>query len=130
MRSRLVKKLPRISDAEWQVMRVVWERGRATTNVVVEALAPHSNWKPKTIMTLLKRLTDKGALDYEKKGRAHEFFPLVREADCVRAESRSFLKRVYGGALTPMLVHFLEESPLRAEDIRALRRILDERGKS
>ena len=124
-----MKKLPRISEAEWQVMRVVWARGRATTNEVVEALSPITDWKPKTIMTLLKRLADKGALDFEKKGRLYEYFPLVAESDCVRAESRSFLARVYGGAVTPMLAHFIEDARLTPSEIAELQRLLEKRGR-
>lgn len=120
---------PKISDAEWQVMRLLWERAPQTTNEVVEALAGQTTWKPKTIMTLLTRLVKKGALAFEKKGRVYEYSPRVREEDCVRAESRSFLDRVYGGSLRPMLAHFLEETPLSKEEIEELRRILDEKGK-
>src|SRR5690349_11275634 len=60
---------PNISDAEWVVMTVVWERKIATANQVVEALAAKMNWKPKTIHTLLRRLVQKKALAYDKKGR-------------------------------------------------------------
>ena len=124
-----MKKLPRISEAEWRVMKVVWAKTRATTNEVVDTLTPLTPWKPKTIMTMLKRLVDKGALDYKQKGRVYEYYPLVGETECVKAESRSFLQRVYGGALRPMLSHFLEETPLSKKDIEELKRILDEKGK-
>jgi BlaI family penicillinase repressor len=129
MEGEIMDPTPKISDAEWLVMRQLWERAPQTTNEVVENLASQTTWKPKTIMTLLNRLVKKGALGFEKKGRIYEHFPLVREEDCVRAESRSFLERVYGGSLQPMLAHFLEETPLSKEEIEALRRILDERGK-
>ena len=48
--------------------------------------------------------------------------PLVAESECVRAESRSFLQRVYGGALQPMLAHFLEETKLSKQDIEELKK--------
>jgi len=124
-----MKGLPRISESEWQVMRVLWSQAPATANVVVAALADSTTWKPKTIKTLINRLVKKGALGFEKQGRAYLYHPLVDEADCVRAESRSFLSRVYGGALLPMLAHFIEEENLSPEEIEELRRILAERGK-
>jgi BlaI family transcriptional regulator, penicillinase repressor len=124
-----MKKLPRISEAEWQVMKLVWARSRATTNEVVEALAPLTAWKPKTIMTLLKRLATKQALGFEKKGRLFEYYPLVKEADCVRAESRSFLQRVYGGAVAPMLTQFIEDTPLTLDEVAELKRLLEKRGR-
>jgi BlaI family penicillinase repressor len=127
---RATQELPRISDAEWMVMHVVWQRARASTNEVVEALRPPATaWKPKTVMTLLKRLVDKGALGYERKGRTYEFFPLVDEAECKRAETRSFLQRVYGGSLRPMLASFVEEKALSKREIEELRAILERKGK-
>jgi BlaI family penicillinase repressor len=124
-----MNKLPKISEAEWRVMRVFWANPQATTNEVVETLTPVTPWKPKTIMTLLKRLVDKGALGFEKKGRIYEYYPLAQEAECIREASRSFLQRVHGGALKPMLSHFLEEAALSKEDIDELKHILEKRGK-
>jgi BlaI family transcriptional regulator, penicillinase repressor len=124
-----MEKSPRISESEWQVMKVVWAKSPITTNEVVDALTPTTTWKPKTIMTLLKRLVQKGALGYEKKGRVFEYYPKVGEEECARAESQSFLQKVYGGTLQPMLAHFLSETDLSKEDIAELKRILDERSK-
>ncbi len=122
-----MKKLPKISEAEWQVMQVLWARSPLTANEVIERLEPVASWKPKTIRTLITRLVQKKALGVNKEGREHKYSSLVEEAECVRAESRSFLKRVYGGALTPMLVHLLEEQALSSEEIAELKRVLDER---
>src|SRR5687767_10219621 len=109
--------LPSISDAEWTVMRIIWERGTATANEVVQALEGSMHWKPKTIHTLLRRLTDKGALDYEKNGREFVFRPLVMERDCQLAESRTFLERVFGGGVAPLVAAFVEQERLTPEEI-------------
>lgn len=122
--------LPSITDAEWTVMRILWERGTATANDVVQALEGAMHWKPKTIHTLLRRLTDKGALDYEKSGREFVFRPLVTERDCQLAESRSFLDRVFGGGVAPMVAAFVEQERLTAEEIAELQRILKKGGES
>jgi len=124
-----MEKMPHISDSEWQVMKVIWAKSPITTNEVVEALAPMTTWKPKTIMTLINRLVKKGALGFEKKSRAYHYRPLVEESECVKAESRSFLKRVHGGALKPMLASFFEEAELSKEEIDELKRLLDSKGK-
>jgi BlaI family penicillinase repressor len=118
---------PSISDAEWEVMKILWAKSPATAEQVVELLAPKTDWKPKTVMTLLNRLVKKQAAGYEKKGRAFHYFPLVKEADCVRAESRSFLQRVFDGAVTPMLAQFLQEAKLSKTDIEELKQILDKK---
>jgi len=124
-----VKKMPRISESEWLVMRVLWRDAPLTANQVVAQLASSTRWQPKTIKTLLTRLVAKKAVTYRKIGREYEYYPLVDEARSAKAESRSFLRRVYGGALAPMLAQFLEDESLSPEEIAELRRILDERGK-
>ena len=111
-----MKHVPRISQAEWRVMKILWARSPMTANEVVEALEPTSTWSPKTIKTLINRLVKKKALGYEKKGRAFDFYPLVEEEECIKAANRSFLKRFYGGALKPMLASFLEEITLALKD--------------
>ena len=120
---------PGISDSEWKVMKVLWASGRATTNQVVDALTPTTPWKPKTIMTLLNRLVKKGAIGFEKKSRLYEYYPLVDEDACIHSESRSFIDRVGGGALKPMLTHFLDGAKLTEAEIEELKNILDRQGK-
>ncbi|MHC4216423.1 MAG: BlaI/MecI/CopY family transcriptional regulator [Planctomycetota bacterium] len=123
-----MRQIPKISESEWQVMKVLWAKNPSTANEVVEALSETSTWKPKTVKTLLNRLVKKKAVGYEKNGREYNYYPLVAQADCVKAESHSFLSRVYGGALKPMLAAFLEAQDLSPKDIEDLKRILDEKG--
>ncbi|ALS29441.1 BlaI/MecI/CopY family transcriptional regulator [Paenibacillus cisolokensis] len=122
-----MKQIPKISDAEWEVMKVFWAKAPLTANDVIQALEGSKDWNPKTIRTLIKRLVEKNAVGYKQEGRNYSYFPLVQEEECVRSETRSFLKRIYGGALKPMIVNFLKEEQLTKEDIEELKRILDER---
>jgi BlaI family transcriptional regulator, penicillinase repressor len=119
--------IPRISDAEWLIMRVLWAKSPATAKDVVAALDADTRWNPKTVLSLINRLVEKGALSFTKEARTHLYSPKVAERDCVKVESRSFLERVYGGAVQPMLAHFVEETTLTKQDIAELRRILDEK---
>ncbi|MCC7146956.1 MAG: BlaI/MecI/CopY family transcriptional regulator [Phycisphaeraceae bacterium] len=121
-------KLAKISDAEWRVMRVLWEKSPRAASEVVEALEAVTDWSPKTVQTLLNRLVKKGAVGFEKQGRAHHYFPKVKQTQCVLAAGRSFVQRVFGGAAAPMLAHFIEEADLSAEEIEELKRILDKKG--
>jgi len=117
--------LPRISETEWEVMRVVWAKHPATAAEIIERLAKTDpSWHPKTAKTLLARLVKKGALEYELRGRAYLYEPLVSEQECVTEASASFLERVFGGALRPMLAHFVEHRKLSPEELRELERLL------
>ena len=67
------------------------------------------------------------ALGYKQEGRAYLYRPLVGETDCALAESESFLDRVFGGSLKPMLAHFVEQKRLSAAEIRELKRLLEDK---
>ena len=123
-----MKKLPKISEAEWLVMKVFWQEAPATANTVVERLSGQSDWNPKTIRTLINRLVQKKALAFNKEGRSYLYYPLVEESACAQEESRSFLRRVYGGALKPMVAAFLEEENLSPKEIEELKQMLEKRG--
>ena len=119
---------PEISDAEYQVMKIIWTADvPLNTNEVVERLEASTSWKPKTIHTLLSRLVKKGALQYEKNGRVFVYTPLVNESDILAKENDNFLNRFYDGALDSMIVNLLEQDKLSEDDILTLRRILDEK---
>lgn len=122
--------LPQISDSEWQVMKVFWSNNCCTANRVVEILVRITDWKPKTIKTLINRLVNKKALGYEvdkQDKKTYHYFALVAEKDCIRMESQSFLNRVFGGSMNIMLASFIKECDLTGEDIDELKRILDEK---
>src|SRR5437899_2583382 len=95
--------IPRISDAEWVVMRVLWQLKGGTAKQVVKGLRGGTEWKPKTVHTLISRLVQKGALKVEKSGREYRFEPLIGEQACRLSASRSFLERVFDGEVAPLL---------------------------
>ncbi|MDP4181044.1 MAG: BlaI/MecI/CopY family transcriptional regulator [Bacillota bacterium] len=120
--------VPQISDTEWQVMKVIWAKNSpVTANQVIEALEGSCNWKPKTIKTLLGRLVKKKALSFNKESREYVYYSLISEKECVRAENKSFLSKVYGGAFNIMFASFLEEEKLTLEEISELKKILEDK---
>ena len=119
---------PKISDAEWQVMKVLWEKSPVTANQIVEKLIAETDWKPKTIRTLINRLCTKNAIDFDKDGRQYMYYPVLSEEECVRQETRSFMSRIRTDALKPMLAAFLEEEKLSQDEIDELKSILDKKG--
>ena len=122
-----MKKVPKISEAEWQVMKLLWKKSPLTANDIVESLSKETSWKRETIRTLINRLVRKKALDFKKQSRQYLYFPLVDESECVMEETRSFLDRVHGGSIEPMLAAFVESEKLSHEEIARLKQILDGR---
>lgn len=121
-----MKTIPRISDAEWAVMKVLWNRAPLPATEIIEALATSESWAPKTVKTLLNRLVKKGALGFAQEGRAYLYLPMVTEAACATAASEAFLSRVFGGSLRPMLAHFVGEKRLSAKEVKELKRLLED----
>ncbi|MCI8562727.1 MAG: BlaI/MecI/CopY family transcriptional regulator [Lachnospiraceae bacterium] len=116
--------LPQISEAEYEVMKIVWKYAPINTNEITEKLLETSSWSPKTIQTLIKRLVNKGVLAYEKDSRVFVYTPLVQESDYIGQESKSFLDRFYEGNITTMLSSFIENDRLSETEINSLRSLL------
>jgi BlaI family penicillinase repressor len=123
-------KVPKISEAEWEVMKVLWKTSPKTANEIVDELTGKTHWKRETIRTLINRLVQKKVLVFEKKGRQYHYFPRLTEAEGIKAEAESFVRRIGGGSIEPMLAAFIEEEHLSVEKIARLRQLLDERAAS
>src|SRR5437879_3154417 len=119
-----MKRPVKISEAEWEVMNVVWAKAPVPASEVVEQLAEKKDWRPRTIRTLLARLVNKGALRSEFEGKRYLYEPKVTMEECVRHESRSFVERVFGGAPASMLINLVKHTELTPEEIKQLKKIL------
>lgn len=115
-----------ISDAEWQVMNVIWSAHPLTAQEVIGKLDGQADWAPATVKTMLHRLVKKNVLAYEPQGNRYVYRPRARRCDCVKQASRSFLERVFGGESAPLLAHFLRTSKLSPDEITQLRELLNE----
>ena len=119
--------IPQISEAEYEVMKVIWHYAPISTNDVIDKLSSTTSWSPKTIQTMLLSLVKKKVLTYEKNSRVFVYTPLVRQEDYLNKESTSFLNRFYNGALNAMVLNFLENDKLSQEEIHTLKQILNTR---
>lgn len=116
--------LPQISEAEFEVMKIVWEYAPISTNEITDKLLQTTRWSPKTIQTLIKRLVNKGALTYEKQSRVFVYTPAVDKSQYIDQESNTFLKRYYDGDITAMVSAFIENDRLSEAEIDHLRTLL------
>ena len=121
-----MSKLPQISEAEFEVMKVIWKYAPISTNEVTEKLTQTTDWIPKTIQTMLKRLVTKIALTYEKQSRVFVYTPLVPETEYIRQESNSFLNKYYNGNIVSMLTSYLEDDKLSKTELDTLRHLLSD----
>jgi len=105
-------------------MKLLWAKSPQGAYDLIEVLRTSEDWHANTIKTLLSRLHKKRALGVKKYKNLYLYFPLVSEEDCVHAESESFLQRLFGGSIKPLLVHFAKRQKLTEADLEELRRIL------
>ena len=117
----------KISEAEFEIMDVIWANAPISTNEVIEKIDGKNGWSPKTIQTLLSRLVKKGALGVTKRSREFVYSPLVDKKDYVFEESESFLHKFYNGTLNSMVMNFIEQDKLTDSDIEELKKMLVKR---
>lgn len=122
-----MKNLPQISEAEFEVMKIVWKYAPISTRDITEKLLQTTNWSPKTIQTLIKRLVTKGALTYEKQSRMFIYTSAVKENEYIGQESNSFLKRYYNGDITAMVSAYIENDRLSESELDTLRSLLSQK---
>ncbi|GAA0083946.1 BlaI/MecI/CopY family transcriptional regulator [Clostridium sp. CTA-7] len=122
-----MSKLPRISDAEWEVMKIIWRLEEVTSSEVIDNLKDKQNWKNTTIKSLISRLLNKEAIGFKKVGKEYFYFPLVSEEECIKEEMESFLNKVFNGSLNSMLLSFIKSNNLTEEEIRELKDALNMR---
>ena len=122
-----MKNLPQISDAEFEVMDIIWKYAPISTNEITDRLAKTKDWSPKTIYTILSRLEKKGVIVHEKESRVFVYTPCVKKDDYLAAESRTLADRFFDGAMKQMVVSFLDQKDLTPEDLDELQSILDKK---
>ncbi|HET9356422.1 MAG TPA: BlaI/MecI/CopY family transcriptional regulator [Sphingomicrobium sp.] len=117
----------RLSDAEWDVMEVLWSAGQPLTATdIAERVPATREWTLATVKSLLSRLLAKRAVKPNKDGRRFLYSPAIAREPCVADESRRFVGRLFGGRLSPLFAHMAEEEALDEEDIAAIETLLKE----
>lgn len=123
-----MKKVPSIGEAEWQVMEVLWQMGRANFTEIRIALKSF-DWTQTTIHTMLQRLQKKGLIDIEPDSSPYVYYPLVSKDACRKHETKTFFQKVYNGSLKLLISNFINEADLTEDDIDELMKILKNRKK-
>lgn len=118
-----MNELPRISDAEWLVMDVLWEQAPQTANDIVAAL-DHTGWNPKTTKTLINRLVNKGALTYEKSGRTYLYSPAVDRAAMEQGLVGVLLHGAFQGSADRLVLRALESGDATRQELDAIKAMI------
>lgn len=113
-----------LSDGEWKLMNSIWKTYPQTVTQLVAELKDDTSWSKHTIISMLTRLENKGAVKHEEGKRAKQFYPVINREDAQIEETQSFLERLYGGSLGVMVNTFVQEKGLSKSEIDELYSIL------
>jgi len=116
----------RISDAEHEIMEVLWKQSPLTATEVADKVTSEKDWSLQTVKTLLSRLATKAVVGTERDGRRFIYSPQVERDAYLAGVSRKFVDRLFGGKVTPLVAHLAEADELSADDIREIEELLRE----
>lgn len=119
----------KLTEAEWQIMKALWEKHPATAREIMERLPAGVKWAYTTIKTMLTRLVEKQVVSEVKQGNTSVYDPLISQRKARRSALRSLLETAFDGAMGP-LVHFLvEEEQLSPRQKRELAKLVQDEAK-
>lgn len=117
------KNLPALSPSETEILRLVWQLGKATVQEVCNKLPARRKIAYATVQTLLRRLEKKGYLKHSNSGKAHVFSAAVKREHVVKRTVGDFLDRLFGGDPIPLMQYLAEHGKINADDIEKLKRL-------
>lgn len=115
-----------LSDGEWKLMNLLWEKAPRTNAQLVSAMKNDTGWTKGTVFMMLSRMKEKGAVRCEEDGRSRLFYPMWQKEDAAHAETRRFLSKVYNGSVGLMVASMAGQNTLSREEIDELYAILRE----
>ena len=116
------KRLPALSPAETEILRLIWLLGRATVQQVCDKLPPRRRIAYATVQTLLRRLEKKGYVRHTAQGKAHVFSPAAEREEVIRRTVGDFVDRLFGGDPLPLMLHLANHSKLDADNLKRLKK--------
>ena len=113
-----------LAPAEWNIMECLWERAPQTGRELTEQLEASMGWSRSTTLTLLRRLTEKGAVRCDAQGKTNVFLPAVARADAAAQQTRDLLGRMYHGSLSLLVSAMAQQQALTQAEIDELYALL------
>jgi len=114
-----------LSENEWYIMQVLWEKSSASLRELCDALSGSKGWTKHAISSFLKRMLEKGAISVDESGKVKNYIPLWNKEETILEETQSIIERVYKGDLLLMVSNAVKEQKLTKEEIEELKSMLD-----
>lgn len=115
-------KISKISDAEYEIMEIIWQsEGEVTTAEIIERLDQNNFWKHTTILTLAKRLVDKNVLKLRKEGKVNYYSPTITKEEYKSYQANGFIEDMYDGSIKSLVASLYNNKRIDEEDIEELK---------
>lgn len=115
-----------VSPAEQRILDVLWRGSPKNAREIIAAVSTVESWSGQTIKTLINRLVKKKYIGFHQEKNHYLYFPLITEQDYQLVQSQSFIQRIFGGRISPLVTHFVKQQKLSADDVKDLKKILQE----
>lgn len=115
----------KLTDAEWKVLELLWEKGPMSTMELFKELSDSTDWAKSTVITLLNRMTAKESIYYEMKGKSKIYHPSVSREKAGIEEGKNFSRRFFGGNLGLMIKSFIRDESISQEEIEEIQKIIN-----
>jgi BlaI family penicillinase repressor len=116
---------PELTEAEWAIMKVVWENEPCAAGTVQEALEKSKDWAYSTVKTTMDRMVNKSLLEITRIRNLQLFSSKISEIDAKKGEFHKMLKRAFNGALTPMMQFLIDQEGLSKDELKQLRQLVN-----
>ena len=121
------KKSPTLTEAELRLMKILWEKGRATVNDVVKVLPPDQPLAYKTVLTVLRILEQKGYLKHTKQSRAFVYYPVVERDEARSRAIKDIVSRFFDDEPELLVLKILEDEQINLSELSQLKQMIQER---
>ena len=115
-----------VTEAEWKIMECLWDHAPQTMGEITATLESATGWTRQTVITLLKRMTEKGAVSMDDSGRAKKYTPLITREEASAEETHKLLNHVFGGKASLLINQLVDSGDLSAEDLQEILNLLRE----
>ena len=119
-----------ISDAEWQVMKIIWMQGEQTSSDLIRVLAERFDWSKSTVQTLLARLVEKECLTRKKEGKSFVYSALLTLDQSRDLLVQDIKDKVCSRRIKNLLAHLIVECDFTQADLEALEAVISEKKSS
>ena len=117
------------TDAEWKILEVLWDKAPRTMSEITHELEPATGWTRHTVITLLKRMQEKGTVAVDESGDVKRYSPLLSQEEASSQETKKLLSHVFSGKASLLINHLVDSGEITLKEMDELMDMMRKNGK-